>query len=324
MPGLRTAFWNYDRTLPLMEGAVQVEGHTLAIEVDRPEAIFAKAFSNAEFDVSELSFSNSITAFSKGNFPYILVPVYLTRAFRHSSIIVRKDRGIKEPKDLRGKVIGLQEYAMTAAVVIRGFLRDYGVDPRDVWWRVGEKGLSKPLEFPAGAPPAGVSIEILSSDVSLEDRLNAGELDAAILTRRPASLDAANSKIEPLFKNAKAAEQEWYSKTKIFPIMHVVGVRKALLKDDPKLGRRLFNAFEAAKRWAVSELEVTQAPKVTLPWPHAAVSETRELMGDDFWPYGIQANRHVLETQIEWSRLDGLQARPVSLEEMFVEDCLDT
>jgi 4,5-dihydroxyphthalate decarboxylase len=113
---LRAALWNYDRTLPLMEGAVKVEGHTLTIEVDRPEAIFAKAFPNAEYDVTELSFSNSITAFSEGDCPYLLVPVFLTRAFRHSSIIVREDRGIREPKDLRGKALGLQEYAMTAAV----------------------------------------------------------------------------------------------------------------------------------------------------------------------------------------------------------------
>lgn len=306
-----------------MEGAVTVEGHTLAIEVGRPEAVFARA-SKADFDITELSFSNSVTAISKGGFPYGLIPVFLTRAFRHSSIVVRKDRGIRDPKALRGKVVGLQEYAMTAAVVIRGFLRDYGVDPRDIEWRVGEKDLSKPLDFPAGAPPAGVKIESLPDDKSLEDRLNSGELDAAILTRRPASLDDPDSRIELLFKNPKAAEQEWYSRTKIFPIMHVVGVRKSLLKDDPGIGRRVFDAFDAAKKIAITELEVTQAPKVTLPWPHAAVSETRELMGHDFWPYGIRANRKTLETQIRWSMLDGLQARPVTVEDMFLEDCIAT
>jgi 4,5-dihydroxyphthalate decarboxylase len=321
---LKTAFWNYDRTLPLVEGAVQVEGHELAIEVHRPEVTFAKAFANAEFDVCELSFSNSITAFSKGAFPYVLIPVFLARAFRHSSIIARVDRDISGPHDLRGKVVGLQEYAMTAAVVIRGFLRDYDVNPGDIQWRVGEKGLSKPLDFPTGSPPAGLNIEMLTSDISLEDRLQAGELDAAILTRRPASLYQPNSKIKPLFTNAKAAEQEWFSKTKIFPIMHAVGVRRSLLKDDPSLGRRLFDAFEAAKKIAISELEVTQAPKVTLPWPHAVVSETRDLMGDDFWPYGMSANRHALEAQIRWSRLDGLQARSVTLDEMFANDCLAT
>jgi 4,5-dihydroxyphthalate decarboxylase len=321
---LKTAFWNYDRTLPLLEGTVPIEGFSLDIEVNRPEAIFAKAFATAEFDVCELSFSNSVTAFSKDSFPYVLIPVFLARAFRHSSVIVRADRGIRKPQDLRGKIVGLQEYAMTAAVVIRGFLRDYGVDPRDIRWRVGEKGLSKPLDFPAGSPPAGVNIEMLSSDTTLEDRLQAGELDAAFLVRRPASMNDVNSKIKPLFDNAKAAEEEWFSKTKIFPIMHVVGIRRSLLEDWPALGHRIFDAFEAAKKIAISELEITQAPKVTLPWPHAAISQARELMGYDFWPYGIRANRHVLETQIRWSRLDGLQKRPVTLDEMFANDCLAT
>jgi len=302
----------------------KIEGHALAIEINRPEVIFERAFSSAEFDLCELSLSNSITAISKGEFPYILIPVFLARAFRHSSIIVRLDRGIRGPQDLRGKKVGLQEYGMTAAVVIRGFLRDYGVDPRDIQWRVGEKGLFKPLDFPAGRPPEGVNIEMLSSDTSLEDRLNSGELDAAFLVRRPTSLGRADSKIAPLFADATSAEKEWYSLKKIFPIMHAVGIRKSLLNDDLNLGRRIFDAFQAAKQVAISELEVTQAPKVTLPWPHAAVGDARTLMGHDYWPYGIKANRHVLETQIRWSFLDGLQARPVALKEMFAEDCLNT
>lgn len=213
---------------------------------------------------------------------------------------------------------------MTAAVVIRGFLRDYGIDPRDIEWRVGEKGLSKPIDFPAGSPPAGLAIQVLSSNVSLEDRLLSGELDAAFLTRRPASMDAHNAKIKPLFENATAAEREWFSMTKIFPIMHVVGVRKSLAEKEPDLGRRVFEAFNAAKKIAISELEVTQAPKVTLPWPHAAIKETREQMGQDFWPYGIRANRHTLEAQLRWSRLDGLQARSVTLDELFSKSCLET
>jgi 4,5-dihydroxyphthalate decarboxylase len=321
---LRAAFWNYDRTLPLLEGAIQLENYTLAIEVDRPEVIFEKSSSSATFDLCELSFSNSITAFSKDTFPYVLAPIFLARAFRHSSIIVRTDRGISGPQDLRGKKVGLQEYGMTAAVVIRGVLRDYGVDPRDILWRVGEKGLSKPLDFPAGRPPEGVNIEMLSSDISLEDRLNSGELDAAFLVRRSTSLTRLGSKIAPLFPDPTSAEREWYSAKKIFPIMHVVGIRKSLLNDDPTLGRRVFDAFQAAKQIAISELEVTQAPKVTLPWPHAAVFDARSLMGDDFWPYGIGANRHTLEAQIRWSLLDGLQARPVTVDEIFAKDCLNT
>ena len=322
---LRTAFWNYDRTLPLINGTVKVEGASLAIEVLSPEVIFAKAFATADFDICELSFSNSVTAASKGEFPYALIPVFLARAFRHSTVIVRTDRGITRPQDLRGKTIGLQEYGMTGAVVIRGMLRDtYGVEPQDIRWRVGEKGVSKPLEFPAGRPPTGVDIAMMPTDRSLEERLEAGELDAAILLKRRISRAAHQSRTAPLFADAKAAEIEWYAATKIFPIMHAVGVKKSLIKKYPDLARRVFNAFHSAKAIAISELDVTQAPKVTLPWPHYAIDEARALMGRDPWPYGISANRHVLDAQIRWSRLDHLQARQIEVEDLFAADCLTT
>ena len=165
---------------------------------------------------------------------------------------------------------------------------------------------------------------MLSPDTTLEQRLLDGELDAAFLVRRPASLSVAGSGIKTLFADPTAAEQEWYARSRIFPIMHVVGIRKTLLQQDPSLARRVYDAFEAAKQIAVGELEVTQAPKVTLPWPHAAVADTRRLMGHDYWPYGIRANRQVLERQLEWSRLDALQARPVTIDELFAPETLNT
>jgi hypothetical protein len=154
--------WNYDRAQALVDGRVKVEGCELDIELLRPEITFAKAFTEAPFDVCEISFSNTVTAVSKGDFPYALIPVFLSRAFRHSSLFIRTDRGIACPEDLRGKTVGLQEYDMTAAVVVRGFLRDrHGVDPRDITWKVKERERTKPLEFPLGRPPGGVHIEIL-------------------------------------------------------------------------------------------------------------------------------------------------------------------
>jgi 4,5-dihydroxyphthalate decarboxylase len=288
---LSAAFWNYDRTMPLVDGRVPVEGCSLAVEILRPEITFARAFGTADFDVCELSFSNSVTAISKGGFPYALVPVFLSRAFRHSAIFVRTDRGIERPEDLRGRIVGLQEYDMTAAVVVRGMLRDaHGVDPRDIRWRVGDAERTKPLEFPIGQPPDGVEIELLPPDRTLDSRL---------------------------FADPTAAEQEWYRHYKIFPIMHALGVRHSLVKDHPDLPQRLFRAFAAAKAMALAELEVIQAPKVTLPWPHQALAEARALMGDDPWPYGVAANRHVIEAQLRWSRADGLQARPVTIDELF-------
>jgi 4,5-dihydroxyphthalate decarboxylase len=325
MPPLATSFWDYDRTRVLIDKRVVVEGYDLQIEVNRPEITFARAFADAAYDVCEISFSNSVTAASLDKLQYALIPVFLSRAFRHSSLFIRTDRGIRGPQDLKGKAVGLQEYDMTAAVVVRGFLRDqYGVEARHIHWKVGERERTKPLVFPLGHPPDGVNIEILRPDKSLEDRLVSGELDAVISLHPLASAHSPDACVTPLFPDAVAAEADWYRASKHFPIMHAVGVRKSLLNSDPTLGRKLFDAFLAAKQMAVAELEVTQAQKVTLPWPHGALAQARAIFGVDYWPYGMAANRLVLENQLRWSWLDGLQKTPVQLEKLFDAGCLDT
>lgn len=322
---LSAAFWNYDRTMPLVDGRVRVDGCELLVEILRPEITFARAFGQADFDVCELSFSNSVTAISKGGFPYALVPVFPSRAFRHSAIFVRTDRGIDRPEDLRGRIVGLQEYDMTAAVVVRGMLRDaHGVEPRDIRWRVGDAERTKPLEFPVGRPPTGVDIELLPPGRTLDSRLMEGELDAMISLRPPPAFTAGSPTVRRLFPDPTAAEQTWYREFRIFPIMHALGVRHSLVKQHPDLPGRLFRAFAAAKALALAELDVIQAPKVTLPWPHQALAEARALMGDDPWPYGLAANRHVIEAQLRWSRSDGLQARPVTIDELFAPDFRET
>jgi 4,5-dihydroxyphthalate decarboxylase len=320
---LRTAFWNYDRTLPLMDGRVSIEGAELDVEVLRPEETFARAYQGDDaFDVCEVSFSNSVTAASLGNCPYLLIPAFLSRAFRHSSIFIRSDRGIGTPADLRGKTIGLQEYDMTAAVVVRGLLRDkYGVDAHEINWRVGDAERLKPLDFPTGTAPAKVCIKLRRPGISLEQGLLSGELDAVISLRIPSGFGMKGVPIDRLFRDPTRAEREWFRESAIFPIMHAVGIRRDIAAENPGLTRKVYEAFAAAKEIAISELEIIQAPKVTLPWPHAALAETRALMGEDPWPYGIGRNRHVLETQLRWSAQDGLQARPITLKEIFAPDC---
>ena len=322
---LSAAFWNYDRTLPLTDGRVTVPGATLACAILKPEAAFARAFGGAEFDISELSLSNTITAVSKGGFAYRLIPVFLSRAFRHGAVFVRTDRGIHAPEDLAGRSIGLQEYDMTAALVVRGLLRDhYGIESRDLRWVVGDEERLKPLEFPLGAPPEGVEIEILPPGDSVERHLESGQLDAVITLRPPAVWRQGDLPIGPLFADPGAAERHWFAASGIFPIMHAVGVRADLLEAQPDLGRRLYDAFCRAKALAIEELEVVQAAKVTLPWVQDALARARAVLGHDVWPYGIAANRHTLDTALRWSLEDGLQARPVRLEDLFDPQCLDT
>lgn len=326
-PALSTAFWDYDRTTPLVDGRVGVEGFTLAPSILTPEQAFARAFADAPFDVTEISLSNTITAVSRdaAAFPYTLIPAFLSRTFRHAALFVRTDRGIATPADLAGKTIGLQEYDMTAAVVLRGTLRDeFGLDTRSCRWLVGEAARTKPLAFPVDPPPADLRMEILPPGTALEDRLLAGELDALMSLRTPRAIAAGDARIAPMFPDARAAEQASFARTGVFPIMHAVGIRKSLVAAHPELPRRLYVAFLAAKQMAVAALEVRQAPKVTLPWIADALVDMRKLVGDDVWPYGIAPNAHTLRTQLRWSREDGLQARPVAIEDLFHASVLDT
>ena len=322
-PSLHTAFWNYDRTAPLRDGRVDLGDVRLEIEILRPDQTFARAYEGSGFDLCEASFSNTVTATSKDECPYVLIPAFLSRAFRHGAIFVRTDRGIGSPQDLAGKAVGLQEYDMTAAVVLRGLLRDeYGIESAAIDWRVGDLERLKPLDFPLGHPPVGVSLTLRPPGASLEAGLMSGELDAIISLRTPEAIRANDPAVRRLF--APEVERDYFRKTGIFPIMHAVALRRSLADEHPGLTRHLYDAFRIAKEIAVADLDIIQVPKVTLPWPHVVVDEVRAIMGHDYWPYGIAANRKVLETQLRWSLEDGLQARPLALTDVFASDCLDS
>ncbi len=315
---LSAAFWRYDRTQALLDGRVCPDGFNLDCTVLRPEEAFALASGAAPFDITEVSLSNTLTSVSQGPYPYWLIPVFPSRSFRHGALFVRTDRGINSPADLAGKRVGLQEYDMTAAVVLRGVLRDaYGLDTYSIRWCVGESERTKPLAFPISQQPARLDMEILSPDRSLEQRMLAGELDAIMSLREPAAIRAGDPRVRRMFAQPEQAEREWFERTRLFPIMHAIGVKKALVEENPALPLALYQSFCRAKDLALAELEVIQAPKITLPWINAEFRRTRELMGDDFWPYGLAANRHVLDTQMRWSREDGLQERAVAIEELF-------
>lgn len=313
---LTAAFWDYDRTRRLADGRITIPGYDLSVTISAPEATF-KCAAKAQFDISELSFSNSVTRLSQDALPYVMIPVFLSRTFRHSMIYVRTDRGISQPGDLRGKTIGVQEYDMTAAVVVRGFLRDqFGVFPEDMAWKVGEADGGVWPAF-AGRTPEGVSVEILAAGTSLEERLLKGELDAMLALRPSPSLTKRG--VTRLFPNPRAVEEEWFQKSGVFPIMHAVGIRKECIRDDPELPAKAYQAFLEAKWQAIDELETVQAPKVTLPWPAADVANARKLMGDDYWPYGVKQNKKALTTQLRWSWLDGLQKRRLSVDDLFAK-----
>ena len=320
---ISVCFWNYDRTIPLVDGRVPIDGCAPRFTILGPPENFPRTFAEAPFDVTEMSFSNYMTAFAAGRSQYTAIPVFLSRTFRHGSIFVKTDRGITGPRDLEGKTVGLVEYDMTAAVVVRGLLRDeYGVDTAAIRWRVGDAEAPVRETVPVPSLLGDVDVEPVPRGKVLNDMLAAGELDAMIAIEPPSCFVAGAPGVARLFPDWRATERAYYERTGVFPIMHAVGVRTALIAAHPWLPAALFDAFGKARRIALAELSVMNAPKVMLPWVAAELAATKTLMGADFWPYGVSQNRRVLEDLIRHSLEDGLTPRRLTVEELFAEATL--
>jgi len=311
---------DYDRTVALRTGAVRPEGVDLNVLTLGPEETFYRMARFREFDVSEFSLSTYTVLRGRGE-PLVAIPVFPSFMFRHGAIFVRAGAGIEEPRDLVGKRIGVPKYHMTAAVWVRGILEDeYGVAPKDLLWFEGGEG-TKVKEVDVTLPP-GVRCEPVPGDRTLGDMVAAGELDAFVGARRPAAV--ATGKVRRLFPDFRRAERAYYEKTGIFPIMHTVVLREELARQHPWLPRSLYDAFVEAKRVAYARLDMTAALLYALPWLVAEIEETRALMGDDPFPYGIARNRKTLETLAGYTFGPGLAPRRLAVEEMFWESLLAT
>ncbi len=317
--------WNYDRTNPLLDGRVAVAGAAPGFTILSPPENFPRTFTEQPFDVTEMSFSNYMTAHAEGRSPYTAIPGFLSRTFRHGAIFIRTDRGITEPRDLEGKTVGLVEYDMTAAVVVRGILRDeYGVDTTKIHWRIGDPEVPWRETMPIPDVPDGIDVAPVADGQTLNDAIATGALDALIGIEPPSCFTAGAPGVARLFPDWRAVERDYFARTGIFPIMHAVGIKRELLDANPWLAAALFEAFESAKDLAVRELAVTNAPKATLPWVAAELQATRNAMGEDYWPYGIDKNRDVLESLIQYSFEDGLTSRQLSIDQLFAPSMLDT
>jgi len=315
---LSIAIGDYDRNRPLIDGAVPIDGVDPVVMTLTPEEMFFRAMRHEAFDVCELSLSSFMLRTARGDCPYVGIPAFLSRAFRHTSIIVRSGRGIARPQDLKGKRVGLPEWQLTANVWTRALLEDdYGVKPSDIRWVRG--GLEEPgrLEKLAITPPPGVVIEDIGSTDTLSGMLEAGEIDAFIGPRAPLSFTPSNGKLGWLFEDPTREAMEYFRRTRIFPIMHLLGVRRSLAERHPWLPMALLKAFDRSKALALAHLADTSATKVTLPFVEEQLRRTHTLMGDDFWPYGLEPNRHVLETFARHHHAQGISSRVVGVEELF-------
>jgi 4,5-dihydroxyphthalate decarboxylase len=317
---LTIATWDYDRVRPLVDGRVTVEGCDVNYITMPVEELFERAFFHGEFDVAEIGFSPFLIALSRGPTPYVALPVFLSRMFRHSAVYIRTDRGIEGPADLKGKRIGVPEYQMSAVMWFRGYLQDtFGVAPKDIKWvQAGLENPGRRDKFPLNLP-SGFPL-VSRNDVSLSALLVEGELDAVISARRPSCFVNGHPQVRRLFPDYRAAERDYFRATGIFPIMHALGVRRDLYDRNRWLPASLYKAFVKAKRIADGEFVETTALKVGLPWVNAEYESTVEAMGDDFWSYGLtEANCKTLATMARYSYEQGLAVRLVGVEEMFAE-----
>jgi 4,5-dihydroxyphthalate decarboxylase len=320
---LSIAVRDYDRTRPLSDGLVQIDGVDPVFMALDPEEIFFRAFRHAEFDICELSMSSFTVKTAQGNCPYIGVPAFVSRAFRHTAIYVRTDR-IQKPADLKGRKIGVPEYQLTANVWARAILEDdHGVKPSDIQWiRGGLEEAGRPEKI-AITLPKDVRLENAPDGRTLSSMFEAGEIDGFIGPRVPPGF-GRNPNIGWLFADPVAAAKDYFKRTGIFPIMHLVGVRRELAEQHPWLPGAVFKAFDQSKRIALEKLADTSSTKVTLPFVEERLIEARTLMGEDFWSYGVASNRTTLETFLRHHHSQGLSSRLVAVEEMFHPGTLET
>ena len=314
---------NYDRTRALAEGTIRPEGVDLVYLPLRPEEIFWRMFQYGDFDVSELSMANYITLVSRGESPFVAIPAFLSRAFRHGSIFVNTGAGIERPEDLRGKRMGVPEYHMTAALWIRGMLdHEYGVRAQDMeWFQGGMEEPGRADRIPAPLPPS-IRLRHLGPTQTLNELLVAGEIDAVMGPLFPPSFREGDPRVRRLFPNSKAVEHEYFRKTGFFPIMHCVAIKRRLYEEHPWLGPNLMKALEAAKQQALELAYESNALRYTLPWLVPDMEETRAIMGEDPWPYGVAANRATLEAMCQYAHEHGMTERRVAVDELFAPNTL--
>jgi 4,5-dihydroxyphthalate decarboxylase len=316
-PQVSVAMGDYDRTRALIDGRVQIDGVDTIFMTYSPEEMFFRSLRNREFDISELSFSSYLVKTSRDECPYVGVPVFLSRAFRHTSIYVRTDR-IKRPEDLKGRRVGVPEYQLTAIVWARALLQDdYGVRPEEVTWvRGGINTPGRAEKIKLHLPP-GVRLEEAPVGDTLSAMLDRGDIDGFIAPRPPGGAAEKNANVGWLFPDPTLTAKDYYKRTGIFPIMHVVGVRKELVEKYPWLPGSVLKAFEQSKSLAIQALGDTSAPKVTLPFVEEQLKAARETLGENFWPYGVAPNRKALETFLRHHFSQGLSSRLLSVEELF-------
>ncbi|MEP4076304.1 hypothetical protein [Haloferula sp.] len=324
---LSVAGYAYDRIRAIQDGSAGIEGYDLRFHVESIYGANSHVFGpSRKYNISEVGLIPYISKFANEDFrSYCLIPVFISRIFRHRNIFVRADSGINKPEDLRGKRVGTTHYGSSACTWIKGFLEDqFDVKANEMHWVEADKGSDgstpKPQEyflpdnFPLEKGPAGVNESEL---------LTSGNVQALIVPITPKAFADGDPMVRRLFSNVRAVETEYYKKEGVFPIMHAVAIQRELADKNPTLLKSVFEMYSKAKQAAYADLETTTSLKVTLPWATSEFEDTRALMGDNFWPYGIQSNRKDLECIMRYMHDQGLTKRRVEVEKIFHPSTLD-
>lgn len=312
----------YDRMEALHYKRIEVEGIDLNyLEIQAPREIFDRMVGDRAFDMSELSLAEHVGMTAKGDSPFVAIPVFPSKAFRHGFICINRQAGINEPKDLAGKRIGVPLYTITAAIWIRGDLENvYGVDLSDVQWVQGA------VETPGthGKPPAPpkllkpVDIVQNTSDKSLSDMLRDGEIDALIGSRLPDSVRTDPDKVTRLFANPREEEKRYYREFGIHPIMHTVAIQRKIYEQNRWIATSLFKAFLEARKWALDKMYFSAAQRYMLPWLYDDLHEVDEIFGDQLWAYGVDENRRTLEAFVKYMRQQYFIKKEMPVDDLFV------
>ncbi|PIT79958.1 4,5-dihydroxyphthalate decarboxylase [Limnohabitans sp. JirII-29] len=321
---LTFACWNYDRTRALMDGTVKVDGIDLNYLNLPVEETFFRMARFREFDISEMSLSSYCVTLSKPERPFVALPIFPSRFFRHSCIYVNANSGIREPKDLIGKRIASPEYQMTAPVWIRGILSDHYNVPVDAqpYLYGGEEEVGRIEKMKLALPP-NIQVSPIAPHQTLSQMLYDGELDALYTARMPSSFLKGDGKVKRLFEDYPEVERRYYRETGIFPIMHTVVMRREVYEANRWIAQSLTKAFIEAQRHTYEDLKDTAALKAMLPWLSAYVDETQREFGDDWWPYGLEKNIKTLDTFTRYHHEQGLSPRKLDVHELFAPESLE-
>jgi hypothetical protein len=321
----------YDRTRAFADGSVKIDGVNITHTGEFPGDYFPKIFEDGAFDAAEMALTLYVATLDQENPPFVAIPAFPVRFFRHSALYINRDSGIRVPSDLNGRRVGeMLFYGHDAGIWMKGILADeFGVDHKTMHHFIGGAHQAMPAWnwVPHDLALRGdVRVEAIGDQRNLGDMLEAGELDAVFTALAPPSFGKPGSRIERLFPNFEAIERDYYKRTGIFPIMHTVVIRREIYETNRWLARALFEAFVAAK--AAAEMPYVRGATFMhtafmMPWMTSLYEENRVLLGNDWWPYGMTVNRKPIDTFLRYHHAQGLSKRRYTADEIFAPETLD-